>query len=82
MLWDDPWKRITMVTARKPQQVSNNEGTIAQLFLLLTHILIESRVVNALHGDSSKGSVPFDVHIVAESSFRSGSFGNVNFRQQ
>jgi hypothetical protein len=34
----------------------------------------ESRVVNAINGDRSKGSVPFDVQIVAESSFRSSSW--------
>ncbi|KEH38989.1 uncharacterized protein At1g08160 [Medicago truncatula] len=35
---------------------------------------LDSRVVDALNGDRSKGSVPFDVQIVAESSFRSGSW--------
>jgi len=35
---------------------------------------LDSGVVNALNGDRSKGSVPFDVQIVAESSFRSGSW--------
>ncbi|XP_039685975.1 uncharacterized protein [Medicago truncatula] len=38
------------------------------------NMYLESRVVNAINGDRSKGSVPSDAQIVAESSFRSISW--------
>jgi hypothetical protein len=57
-----------------PFKQETKSETVLNATFSAANSYLEQRAVNDLNGDRSEGSVPFDVQVLASSSFRSGSW--------